>query len=140
MRVFVGGAEVGSLAKSGTLDGNPSADIWIGDNPPSTYAPLRGLLDDVRVYNVALDASGVQAVMNEAPAPGIPWANNFTWDGTGFVIHAAGEVGHYFILQQATDLISPAWLNLSTTPCAQPDLQVPVTGGAPQAIYRLLKN
>ena len=65
LRLFVDGAEAGSVPKTGRLDTNASAAVWIGANPPDGYAAFRGLIDDVRIYRSALTADGIAAVMKD---------------------------------------------------------------------------
>jgi hypothetical protein len=48
--------------KSGTIDINPSADVWIGGNPPFTDRQFNGRIGDVRLYNRALSAEEMQTV------------------------------------------------------------------------------
>ena len=74
MRLFINGAQAASQAKSGDLTAS-TASIFLGANPPSIYAPFAGTLDDVRIYNTALDGTSLQAVMNEAP-PDAAWQDN----------------------------------------------------------------
>ncbi|MEE9446094.1 MAG: LamG-like jellyroll fold domain-containing protein, partial [Cocleimonas sp.] len=64
IRLYKDGIEVGSLAKSGSLDVNNTVNIWIGDNPPvlGTRRPWKGLIADIRVYQKALTAIEVNAV------------------------------------------------------------------------------
>ncbi len=72
MRVFVNGAEVGSVPKSGAINTNPAIPLWIAGNPPSpTIRPFDGKIDDVRIYSRALSLTEIQQlatpVANEAP-------------------------------------------------------------------------
>ena len=64
MRLYKDGVEVGSLAKSGSLDVNNTVNIWIGDNPPvsGVRRPWKGLIADIRIYQKALTAMEVNAV------------------------------------------------------------------------------
>ncbi len=74
MRLFVNGTQAASTAKSGEITAS-AASIFLGANPPSGSAALAGELDDVRIYNTALDGTSLQAVMNEAP-PDAAWQDN----------------------------------------------------------------
>ena len=71
MRLFVNGTQATSTAKSGEITASTAA-IFLGANPPSASAALAGELDDVRIYNTALDGANLLAVMNEAP-PDTAW-------------------------------------------------------------------
>ena len=64
MRLYKDGVEVGSLAKTGVLDVNNAVDAWIGDNPPisGTRRPWKGVIKNVRVYQMALTATEVNRV------------------------------------------------------------------------------
>ncbi len=77
MRLFINGAQAASQAKSGEITAS-TASIFLGANPPSIYAPFAGALDDVRIYNTALDGTNLQAMMNEAP-PDAAWQANATF-------------------------------------------------------------
>ena len=94
LRLFLNGSDVGSTAKSGELTAGPAVEIWLGANPPTAYAPLRGLLDDVRIYNVALDATTIQAVMNETPSGPPPVLQHAAGiDPHDWTIQVQGEAG-----------------------------------------------
>ncbi|MFH0907736.1 MAG: FG-GAP-like repeat-containing protein [bacterium] len=140
MRLYLGGAEVGTAAKSGTIGGSGSAGVMIGANPPSVYAPFKGLLDDVRIYNTGLDASAVQAVMNDTAQPSAPAAGDFISSGGVFIVGAATDPGHYYILQHATNLIVPQWSSLSTSAASGVWLDIPHTSAEPNGVYRLLRD
>lgn len=65
MRLFVNGVARGSVPKTGSLDADESAAVWIGANPNESYGPFRGLIDDVRVYGRALTEDDVAALVDE---------------------------------------------------------------------------
>ena len=67
LRLFVNGIETGSVPKTGTLDTGTSAAVWVGANPLTGYAPFRGLIDDVRIYNAALATGDITAIMDDRP-------------------------------------------------------------------------
>jgi hypothetical protein len=67
LRLFVNGVETDSVPKTGTLDAGASAAVWIGANPLTGYAPFRGLIDDVRIYDTAMAATDIAAVMDDRP-------------------------------------------------------------------------
>lgn len=66
LRLFVDGTNVGTAPKTGKLDANARAAVWIGANPPDGYGGLRGVSDEVRIYRSALTADGVAAAMQNA--------------------------------------------------------------------------
>ena len=140
LRLFLDGTEVGSAAKSGEITAAPAVEIWLGANPPNAYSPLRGLLDDVRIYNVALDATAIQAVMSETPSGPAPELQGVGADPAGWSIQVQGEAGHYYILQRALELAPPEWVNLSTSAATEPTIQIPATGGVPRAFFRVRKD
>lgn len=73
MRLYLDGAEVGSLAAGGLIAEERTHPVVFGagGGAPYEYDPFVGLLDDIRIYQSALDRSGVQGVMaaNGAPPP-----------------------------------------------------------------------
>ena len=63
MRLYKDGVEVGSLAKTGTIDSSATTKIWIGANPMvASDRPWQGLISDIRVYQTALTAAEVNTV------------------------------------------------------------------------------
>ncbi|MGB5052698.1 MAG: LamG-like jellyroll fold domain-containing protein, partial [Caldilineaceae bacterium] len=62
MKLYQDGVEVGSQAKTGTLDQNTQA-IHIGNNPDNSNH-FDGVMDDVRIYNKALTQTEIQTDMN----------------------------------------------------------------------------
>lgn len=139
--LYLNGTSVGSLARTGQLDINPAAGIMVGANPPTAYSPFHGIIDDVRIFNTALSDSDIIMVMADTSPGPVPAVSAFATSPDGYpVIHLDGEVGHYFILQSTTNLTHSSWLNVSTTPCTTVNLQWPVTGAAPHAVYRISKD
>jgi hypothetical protein len=68
MRLYLDGLEVGSTAKAGALTADPSAQVWLGGNPPgATDRPWPGRLDDLRIYARALGTGELRAL----PGPGV---------------------------------------------------------------------
>ena len=66
MRLYKDGVEVGSIAKTGTLDSNNQVDAWIGGNPTvATSRPWEGSIADVRIYQKALTDEEVNIVKDE---------------------------------------------------------------------------
>ncbi|QQR77554.1 MAG: fibronectin type III domain-containing protein [Candidatus Moraniibacteriota bacterium] len=68
MTLYKDGLEVGSQAKTGTIDQN-TANISIGANPEGSNS-FDGTIDDVRIYNKALTQSEIQTDMNTALTSG----------------------------------------------------------------------
>jgi hypothetical protein len=138
LRLFLNGAEVGSAPKTGALDANNSAAGWIGANPPTAYAPFRGIIDDVHIYNTAMDAAAVTAVMNETLAKPPPRllrlepATNGVWS-----LLAEGGPGHYLHLQRAASLPAAEWESLATQALTNPTLLFLDSNHLPRAFYRL---
>ncbi len=61
MRLYLDGNIVGSKSKSGLIDSNPNIDAWIGKNPGSNNRAWEGLIDEVRIWNVARNQAEIQA-------------------------------------------------------------------------------
>ena len=61
MRLYKDGIEVGSVAKSGTIDMDTTIPANIGRNPDGSNH-MDGAMDDVRIYNRALSTSDIQAL------------------------------------------------------------------------------
>lgn len=67
MRIYKNAIEIASGNKSGYIDTNPSVFAAIGNQPPDAGSrPFKGLIDDVRIYNRALNASEIQNLVNGA--------------------------------------------------------------------------
>jgi hypothetical protein len=62
MRLYLNGAEVGSTSKSGAVNTSTSVPVNIGRSPDGSNF-FRGSMDAVRLYNRALTASEIAAVM-----------------------------------------------------------------------------
>ena len=63
MELFVDGASVGSVAKGGSLNTDPSVAVWIGGNPPDAGGhPWDGVIEDVRIYDRAVSAAEIGAL------------------------------------------------------------------------------
>lgn len=62
MRLYLNGAEVGSLAKSGSVSRGNNVPVHVGRSPEgSNY--LRGAIDDVRIYSSALTQAEVAGLV-----------------------------------------------------------------------------
>src|SRR3989344_5748408 len=61
MRLYKDGIEVGSSAKSGTINTDTTIPANIGRNPDGSNH-IDGTMDDVRIYNRALSTSDIQAL------------------------------------------------------------------------------
>jgi len=138
LRLFLNGSEVGSAAKSGALDVNSSAAIWIGANPPMAYAPFHGLIDDVRIYNIALDAAAITALMNEQNEARRPTLLQWgaAQDGSWSLL-ASGDIGHFLHLQRATDLSLSGWETIATQALSTAVTPFEDTNRFSHAFYRL---
>ncbi len=68
VRMYIDGVEVLSQITGATLTAN-SDDIFIGSNWQG-YKYWQGLLDDIRLYNLALSAEEIEALYTSAPADG----------------------------------------------------------------------
>ena len=66
MLLYQNGSLVGSLAKSGSISTSNSM-VWLGNNPPYADRAFDGLIDEVRVYQNALSASEINALINSQP-------------------------------------------------------------------------
>jgi subtilisin family serine protease len=65
IRVYLNGAQVATLAKTGLIADEVGTDWLIGSrNPANPGAFMKGLLDDVRVYNRALSAVDITQLNN----------------------------------------------------------------------------
>jgi hypothetical protein len=66
MRLYLDGVSIGSMAKSGSI--NTSANhIFVGANPPDTYSPWIGTIDEVIIYNTALSLDAINSLMQHGP-------------------------------------------------------------------------
>ena len=64
MRLYQDGIEVGNTAKSGSVSLNSSASVWIGANPPiASSRPWSGLIDEVHIYDRALNVQEIQQLV-----------------------------------------------------------------------------
>jgi hypothetical protein len=61
MTLYLNGVQVGSLAATGAITTSASVPVAIGRNPQA-YAPFDGIIDEVRVYNRALDTSEISSL------------------------------------------------------------------------------
>ncbi len=64
MRVFNDGIELGNKTKSGAVATDNNVSVWIGSNPPNDYRPFDGVIDEVRVSNVARNSSWILTSYN----------------------------------------------------------------------------
>ncbi len=68
MKLYKDGLEVGSTSKTGVIDSHSGVPTWIGGNPSGIFdRPFDGLIDDVRIYDRALDPNDVYP-----PTDGLP--------------------------------------------------------------------
>jgi hypothetical protein len=138
LRLFVNGVETGSTPKTGAIDANSAAPIWIGANPPAAYAPFHGLLDDVRIYNTSMNAANVTAVMNDTAAKPPPRLMKLEPGlGRAWSLLGSGSPGHYLHLERAGSLRSPDWQLIATEALVTPTVWFHDSNDLPQAFYQL---
>ena len=70
MIIYQNGLEVARTEKSGTIDQNPQIPVWIGSNPTVAISkPFDGIINQVLVYNRALNPNEISALANGAEVP-----------------------------------------------------------------------
>ncbi len=68
MRLYLDGADVGSMNKRGSITSTRDVPTWIGGNPLSaTSRPWSGRIRDVRIYNGALTGDQIRALLSSGP-------------------------------------------------------------------------
>lgn len=73
MRLYQDGVEVGSASKSGAVDERSGLSVAFGNQPSGAGSrPFDGLIDDVRIYNRALDSAEIASLAD--PCSGDPVA------------------------------------------------------------------
>jgi hypothetical protein len=61
MRLYKDGVQVGSVAKTGTINTQSAVDVAIGNQPNGAgERPFDGRIDDVRIYSTSLTATQIQ--------------------------------------------------------------------------------
>jgi hypothetical protein len=58
------GVEVGSTSKSGAIATDGAVSINLGRNPGGSANPFSGTIDDMRIYDKALNINEIAAVMS----------------------------------------------------------------------------
>ncbi|MDP3900523.1 MAG: LamG-like jellyroll fold domain-containing protein, partial [bacterium] len=86
MALYKDGALVGTLAKSGSVDTSSSASVLVGANPlgaplSGISRPWSGVIDEVQIYNVAMD---IPAINNLFSSYGTPICGNGTLEYNEF--------------------------------------------------------
>ena len=71
MKLYKNGSEAGSMAKAGLVSVDGTIPVWIGANPGGELG-WDGIIDEVRIYNRALAASEVQALLSQTTVSGNP--------------------------------------------------------------------
>jgi hypothetical protein len=71
LAIYLNGNEVGRLAAPGTLSGDPSVEVWVGDNPPQGARPFDGVIDEVRIDDRALALEQIGALARSRPLSGV---------------------------------------------------------------------
>ncbi len=113
MRLYVDGVLVGQMNKTGRIKTDPTMPVWIGQGP-NAYAPWDGVIDEVRVWNVARTQAQIQTYMTQSVNPADSnlvayWPFN---DGSGQVAQDAtsynrdGQLGS----TAGTDGNDPTWV------------------------------
>ncbi len=125
MRLYLNGNEVGSAPKSGNLATNSSVNAYIGNNPV-TSKPFEGLIDDVRIWNIARTQSEISD-SREAELTGSESGLVGYWrfnEGEGQFAHDSSGNLNDGILGDAVsvDSADPVWLNLAAD--VEPPTQV----------------
>ncbi|MCH5374222.1 MAG: LamG domain-containing protein [Planctomycetes bacterium] len=69
MTIYKDGVPTTPAAKSGDLVVDPGIDVWIGDSPPDGTRSFDGRIDEIRIYNRALDAQEIQQIRDVALIP-----------------------------------------------------------------------
>ncbi len=73
LRVLVDGTEVGSIPASGNLNSVPTVGVTLGDQPTGTGSrAFEGSLDQVRIYNRALDEVEINSLRQEPFFTSVP--------------------------------------------------------------------
>lgn len=89
MRLYLNGAEVGSMPKTGPISANQDAAVWAGNNPGSQAQPFDGRIDDMQVFESALSAFQIMTLITQAfataPAQNQPPVVNAGVDRSGVV-------------------------------------------------------
>jgi PKD repeat protein len=69
MRIYKDGVQVATAGKTGTISTGAGVPVALGSQPQGGSG-FDGLMDDVRIYNEALSAAEIQAIMNTEPGGG----------------------------------------------------------------------
>src|SRR5207244_12194908 len=96
LRLFVNGVQVSSVAKTGTILTSTNPLQLGGDSIYGQF--FQGLIDEVRVYNVALTAAQVQADMNTPIGGGTPPPSDLTLSKTHVGSFTQGQAGATYTL------------------------------------------
>ena len=80
VRLYVNGVQVGISAQTGTI-GTTTTPLWIGG---SQY--LSGVIDEVRIYNVALTQAQIQADMNTPVGGATPGAGTIQFSAATYSV------------------------------------------------------
>ncbi|MEM7395126.1 MAG: LamG-like jellyroll fold domain-containing protein, partial [Verrucomicrobiota bacterium] len=72
MRLYVNGADVAAVAKTGMVDTDPSMDVAVGNQPAAASGgarPFDGRIDELRIYDRGLNATEVDTLHNLRSIP-----------------------------------------------------------------------
>ncbi|HXG09859.1 MAG TPA: LamG-like jellyroll fold domain-containing protein [Gemmataceae bacterium] len=120
IKVYVNGVEEGSLNTGNTRALTAPATITIGGNTVDRRF-FQGLIDEVRIWNVARSTAAIQADMNRTltgTEPGLVGYYRFD-EGTGNTAFDQSSSGNHGRLGGGSALASPAWV-ASTAPLQGP--------------------
>jgi hypothetical protein len=70
MRLYLEKQEVGSVAKTGTIDVSSSVSVWLGNNPGTSNQGFDGLMDDIRIYDRALTPAEITILYDNGGSTG----------------------------------------------------------------------
>jgi hypothetical protein len=69
LRLYMNGAQVGSVAWFATVSGISNNNNWLGRSQNSNDPEFAGTIDEFRIYNTALSAAQIMASFNAGPNP-----------------------------------------------------------------------
>ncbi|MGA2555400.1 MAG: LamG-like jellyroll fold domain-containing protein, partial [Verrucomicrobiota bacterium] len=106
---------------------------------------LNGVIDEFRIYSVALSPAEVAATFNLGPnqllstnSPMVAYSTSASHLTLSWPMSSAG-----FMLQSSTNLLQGNWLNLTSVPpqigAGQWQITIPLSGSADAVFYRLVK-
>jgi hypothetical protein len=116
MRIYRDGHQVASTAKTGSLATSASVPVKIGRNGSSASNEFAGVMDEVRIYDRALSAGQVTALMTDTPPPPgsgtrIPFSDETLSEGVHMirVVHITEARTRIDELRAGAGLTSASW-------------------------------